>query len=282
MSDQNLRLAPFSYLDRVALSITSEATDYPVEYLQNSFPSWLWRSTSTANQVLTGPLDEDEEEVAVNCFAIVNNNLTLDSEIRIELADDAGFTSIVLDVTIDGRLPEFGLGEGGWGEDGFGGYSEQRARQDIRPYWFDEVNAKFSRITLIDPDNEDGYIQAGKIFLGYYWSPTNNAEWGAKHRTVKTTKLKRARGGGIRSSSGARYREISVAFEWLEELDDTALDHMLSLYGKTEGVLLSVYPEEGGSQESKYTLYGVITEWAGSTQQPTRDYANGFTVQESK
>lgn len=277
---ENLRLIPNSHLDGVTLTVTSEATpDYPKTYLQNSQPSWKWRSTSAAVQVITWDCGE---LVAADAFAIIEANLTGDSQIQIELATDSGYTSLELDVTIDGALPLHGLGEGPLGLDGLGGFSDEAEIQNLRTYFFDGIIYRYGRITITDTGNPDGYIQAGKIMVGKSWQPTINHDWGASRRRVKDSTITRTRGGGARSSPATSYRVISVGFSWLDEVDDSELDDIIARYGSRTGVLLSCYPEEGGSRERKFSVYGLLSGWSESRRNRTQYYSIGIEVEELK
>lgn len=282
MTSAALRLVPFSYWDFVTLAASSEAAGFPVTYLQNSLVSWRHRTTSLVDQWVSGPLSAGGNLVGVNCFAAVGSNLTAAGQYRLELATDAAFSNLVLDETIDARLPEYGFGEGGYGEHGYGGHVDDVSGQNLRVYWFALRGASHARVTLIDPDNPDGYFAHGKLLWGSSWSPSLSHDWGAQYRPLKTGQLVRATGGGLRGTPSTRYREIVVGFSWLDEFRDAELDRILAYYGMGPGVLLSCYPEEGGTRERKYTLYGSLTEWSGSARLETRDYSNGIKVQESK
>ena len=276
---ENLRLIPNSHLDPVAITVTSEATDYPATYLQNSQPSWKWRSTSAAVQQITWDAGELQ---SADAFALIESNLTGDSTIRIELATDAGYSSLALDVTIPGKLPLYGLGEGPLGLDGLEGFSDDTEVQDILTYFFDAVTYRYGRITITDTGNPDGYVEIGKLMLGRSWQPTVNHDWGATHRRVKNSRVSRTRGGGARSSPAISYRVIAVSFSWLDEADDAELDDLIARYGSRSGVLLSAYPDQGGSREQKFSVYGLLSGWSESTRQQTDHYAQGIEVEELK
>jgi len=275
----NLRLIPNSHLDPVTLTVTSEETDYPKEYLQNSQPAWKWRSTDASVQQIEW---DNGELKAADAYAHVEANFSPESDVRLELSANADYSDPVLDITFDGKLPFYGLGEGPLGLDGLGGFSDENEVQNLRTIWFDLVSYRYGRVTITDTANADGYVEVGKIMVGQSWSPATNHNWGAAHRRVKESTISRTRGGGARSSPATSYRVVSVGFSWLDDVEDAELDDILARYGLQSGVLLSCYPEEGGARERTYSVYGLLSGWTESRRLQTQRYEIGFDCEELK
>ena len=278
MAVDNLKLLAGSLLDDVSLAVTSEHNDYPIENLQNNQPSQKWRSSSAAVQTIIALLTED---TPISAFALWAHNLTEDSSLRLELSQESDFSTLEYDATFDGLDPYYGLGEGPLGLHGLGGYSDAATIYPYTVHWFEVVIARYVRITLTDTANANGYLQAGRLMLGQEWSPTVNHDWGAAIKTQDDSALIRTRGGGLRATPHVPYRVIDVGFSWLDENDLAELERIRHLTGKRGGALISVYPNEGGTRERLYTVFGRLTSWSENSRQPTHLYYSGLHIEEA-
>lgn len=281
MAVENLRLLPGNHLDDVSLTVTSEESEYPKEYLQVSRPSWRWRSTSAAEQEITW---DNGEELGADMFAIVNSNLTADSELHLELATDAGYSTLVLDETFDGQLPYYGLGEGPLGLIALGGYTYPNRYIPILYHIFaaGTVAYRYGRLTITDAGNADGYVEAGRIIVSHSWQPTINHNWNATHDIEKDSQIEFTPAGGAMADPAIGRKVVEVSFSWLDNTEDDELAQIIEAYGRNGNVLLTCYPGEGAALERNFTVYGPLIAWGRSQRLQTRTQGRSIKVSETK
>lgn len=276
----NLKLIPFNLLDSVTVTVTSAHADYPVAELAYSLPSFTWRSTSAAVQVCTADLGEDRW---IDAFCAVNHNFSPAGEIHLEVATDAGYSNLVVDETFAASLPLYGLGDGYLGLSGLGGYDDALFHQTLRPYFFEGGAGRYVRITITDTGNPDGYVEAGRLIVGAAWSPQKNHDWGiGKFVNPGTRLLERTPAGGGLGAPGEPYTTVRVAFSWLQESEDFALQRILLAYGEIGGVVLVPYPEAETIRQTSFAVYGVLRRWSTATRNRLHRYVAGFDVEEIK
>ena len=272
----NVRIVYENRADEAVLTATSEAL--AVANLQDMQPQIVWRSTSTANQTITIPLVSSR---SINCVALMNHNLSGSATIRVQGASDAGFSTILFDTTYDALDPAFGWGEFPWGMVGWGGYSEEGWQYQFSVFWITLTIARYWRIIISDATNAAGYLQAGRIVLGQYWTPQANMEWGYTLDWTDPSDIKRTRGSSWRSDNKAPYRQVKMSFRWLDVNEAGSVLDMKRLNGRRTDMLVSSYPEEGTTRERRNTLLGVMSQWTPSSHNFVDYNSVSMTIEES-
>ncbi|MCB2186291.1 MAG: hypothetical protein KQJ78_07730 [Deltaproteobacteria bacterium] len=205
----------FEDSDAATLTAFTEAVTRPAANLQDRYRTRVWRSTALAGQWVR--LDFG---AAVPCdmLALVSHNLTGGSQVTIKAGTSAGDDSLYSG-TFDGHDPIFGTDDVGNDEMTAGGYPLPGYETDWWPngpvqciYLPAAVEARYWQISFDDPDNPDGYIEMGRLGLGfkveYERTFAEISECGVIHPGMVTYSL----GGAAHLDPRQPYRQIEVEY----------------------------------------------------------------------
>lgn len=225
----------------------------PVTNLQDATRARIWRSTSAADQVLrlTWPTAK-----VLSALAILRHNLSASAQWRIQVFSDAAWSTQVLDT---GTVPAYAvktLGELSWGVDPLGASVFTDWAYAFSVAWFAPVTGQSVQVTLSDPTNPAGYLQASRLFAGNYFEPVLNADYelsiGWREATVQT----RTEGGTLRSDPQEPYRALDIPLPMLSAAqgENVKLLEISRRAGLRKDFFISVYPGVGGALERDYTM----------------------------
>ncbi|WP_404463098.1 hypothetical protein LG331_09980 [Vreelandella aquamarina] len=247
MTSPNMRMIVSNLNDIATLAATSEAL--PVAYTQRSGRAYVWRSTSTSTQVITG---EWESVQSVDAFTLYRHNLSPSATVRIEfLLDgetvyDSGNTAVAELIT----PPTLRVGIDPWGVT----YNDE-IPVPLTSIWLPATIADSFRITLIDPANPAGFLQVGRIIIGLSISLQYNPAYGVTMAWQENAQQVRTEGGSLRTiTSGSQARLLSVSQDTLPEQDRVKLTTELVKRGKQADIFVSLYPEQGGVKELEHAF----------------------------
>ena len=250
-----------SWLDDLTLNVTSEAGSYAVTNLQNVQPGRVWRSTDLTDQVITADLGQVRE---ITGFAIYAHNLGIDSEITFEIATDITFSTILYTTTFPGVTPLYGWGIQPLGLYGLGGYSDEGIVQTFSTHWTADLQTGSAvRITISDPTNSDGYIEAGRLKVGYAVDVPIAPGYAMGFN--EQTALTRTRGGALRSDNRPAYRWANIETVLMDITEETRLMDLYEDVGRRSDVLWAAFPGEGTTRERRNTILGRIVSAGGAT-----------------
>jgi hypothetical protein len=274
-----------------SVTATSEAGNMVVENLLNQQPSIKWRSTSAVAQVIQGSFPE---LTVVKFLLIYAHNLYSGASIKLELSDD-NFSTVLATFTWGYYDDVKGFGQDLFGQLPFGGVGSRSGRfpfvlefleeDDDGADWTDTgVVATDWKITITDTTNPDGYIEAGRIALDTYWSPSEcNAVYGYnwKRLRAKAGEGKETRSGGWRSVKRPTYRQFSFSFDFLTDSDELDLDNLFFDAGDSQNVLVVMYPKEPASLYKRHLALGFLVEDDGITRNDALYRGSSLTIREA-
>lgn len=151
------------WIDAATVAASSEQGLLTANHVQTIRPDQVWRATGAAAEYLTWDFGEAIEVTAVVLLA---HNLSASAVLRIRLAASAA------DVT---AAPAFDSGTvSAWPTSG------KPDDPGESPYSLvvlnNETSYRYGRIDIIDPANEDGYVQAGRLYAGPAFVPLINVD----------------------------------------------------------------------------------------------------------
>lgn len=122
---------------------------------------------------------------SIRLACLANTNLSITAQYRVRLASDAGFAAVIYDSgTVDmypAEIMPFGSVE--WESPNF--WSGRVSEEDLQWYPRDLIHVmpanlwgQYLRIEIFDDSNADGYVQAGRLFVGKGFQPTYNISYG--------------------------------------------------------------------------------------------------------
>lgn len=168
----NCRILWDNEADQATLACAGAASGFPASMVQDLDRAKVVKKTG-ANMAITGTLAGRR-----TCSALVLGNHNLSTGGTIRLATDEGH-----DQTWDAWESIYRFGRGPFGAGRLGGYPgsrdiERLSSGPVRFIYFSEP-WRFSSFTLTldDPNNGDGYLYLGRLFLGRQLEAARNFPW---------------------------------------------------------------------------------------------------------
>jgi len=101
---------------------------------------------------------------------------------------------------------------------------------------FDAITARYGTLEINDTANTAGYVQAGRLFVGGGFQPTNNAEYGRQRGRTDLSSSVKSISGKKYSTARRRPRTVDMRFPVLTPAEGNHLDEMADAVGTTEEV----------------------------------------------
>ena len=183
-------------IDNSTLSGGSWNASYPLTNLKNRY---LWQKARSnnalaASTVLTVDLGSVQR---IGVIALCRHNFTAASAtVRLQAYSDAGLTALLFDTGAESI---------------YSGIDYAKA--------FARVEARYWRISIVDTANVSGYVEFGRLFMGWRFSPTNNIDWGASISIDSTTNVVQALAGPEYFDERPNRRVWQGKWSWLDDYD---------------------------------------------------------------
>ena len=276
----NMRIVYDNAADRSTLTASSTAGNLTAANLLTDIKSEVWRSIGTsATLTLAWPVAE-----MVGMVALPFCSLTASATIRVRGYSDGGATLLfdtstfytasngaaagqtaVIDKTAAPFVPPTIWD---WGLVPLNVNSYAHAGAATGAVWFAPYAVKTIRIDIYDASNPLGYIEAGRIVVGNYWSPSYNAEVGVVLTAHDDSKHTRTDAGELRTDRGAQYKGVALNLQLMPPADRNQLWNIVRGNGMARPVYLSLMPEStDSSEEQTFQFHGKLTKNAGLTYQ---------------
>jgi hypothetical protein len=115
-------------------------------------------------------------------------------------------------------------------------------------------------IDIKDPANLQGYVEAGRLVAGDYWSPANNPDYGASVTIMDASTHARTDAGDLWTDVGTRARKMPLQLSTLPAADRTALFGIVRRNGMSGAMLVSLFPESTDLElERDHTIFGRLS-----------------------
>lgn len=140
---------------------------------------------------------------------------------------------------------------------------------------------QYWRISIVDPDNADGYIEISKIYLGDsvqmpYMSKTQ------KIPTASTGTTQVSLTGQIYGDKGYTYQYGNISFPVIEDSEKTAIDSQFRIIEKTTPFILLIWENDLAYQLPIYSILTTDLDWARVENLPSRRWSLNFGFREVK
>ncbi|MGK5056068.1 hypothetical protein ACQ4WY_03875 [Janthinobacterium sp. LB2P49] len=147
--------------------------------------------------------------------------------------------------------------------------------------WFQMRSVKKMVIDLADPDNPAGYIEAARLVVGAWWSPEQNASYGAGVTPGDTSIQYRNGAGEQKVERGALYRKLSISLDHMTPLDRAELWRIVRGNGLSHPLFVSLFPDNDDVElEQTHQVYGRLANLAAITTPSFQAYATTIEVEE--
>jgi len=199
-------------VDDAPVSGGSWETAYPLTNIKTRYLYQRARSTDDLATSSTIIIDTGENQ-NIGVVALIRTNLTTNATVRIQGYSNAGLTTLTYDST---ALPVYEGGE--WA------------------HHFTPTAARYFKVTISNPGNPDGYIELGRVFIGWRFMPEVCTDWGLNINVESKTAVLEALAGPEYFDSRPNRRIVTGQWSWLTQAE-------------AHGVYLSILREQDIEKE---------------------------------
>jgi len=198
-------------VDAASITASSELSTLPATNVTQIWKSRVWRATGCASEWIKFDFGA---AAAVRAFVLVGHNLTAAATIKIQANATDVWTSPSIDQVVTYHAA------------------------NLVYLWTTDQPYRFWRVTLADPGNPNGYVEAGRIFLGQTTTPDRNyASWARE--PVDPTVITRSYDGAESFDRRTAYDALTFEFE---KVLATAFDALAAAVGlKTYFFIIADY-----------------------------------------
>lgn len=255
----NMRVLYDNVADRAAsLTANSTAGSLAVTNLQTDLKTDVHRTNATTTAIYTLTWSTSQN---LNAAILAFTNLTAAATIQAQVYTNSGDASPALDtgaVVACGYTPYVPLG-GAIGVNNFpyGGFVYGHV-------YFATTPGQKLVITVSDPGNAAGYIEAGRLIAGKYWSPANNPAYGPQLAPLSNSPAHRDGAGNLRAERRPTARKLRLDLNRIvAAADRDGVYSMLRGNGAALPVFLSLYPQDSdAAKEQEHEIYGRLSDSA--------------------
>jgi hypothetical protein len=147
--------------------------------------------------------------------------------------------------------------------------------------WFTPSAMSSISLTVDDPGNPDGYIEAGYIIAGNWWTPTRNVSYGASAGVGDNTKNERNDAGDLISDRGPVFKKLTLPFNDFDAADRHALFDILHRNGLSRPFFASLFPDNTDkSVERAHEIYGKLSNLSAVSVANFTSYTTTLEIEE--
>lgn len=285
MSDKNLRIVWDNAADRGTIATSSEAGQLGAINLRSNLKSRVWRGLELEAAVVCQWTDPEP----IGCVVLAFNNFTPRATMRVRGYRYA--TDLIPEFDSGDVLcaPPPGLGQFAWGTP-MGENFYQRGGASLFAYGYGGYGTVWvpggrafrkMDIRINDVNNPDGYLEAGRLICGPWWTPLHNFNFGHNVTFVDSTQNKRTEAGDLRGERAAKWRRIECDLQYMDAQDRAMMMRLFRSHGVSDPIFISLFPENDDSLlEQSYQLWGKFADSAPLSQPQYDAYATKLVVEE--
>jgi hypothetical protein len=272
-------------IDECTLSGGSWTAAYPLDLLKDRVIKRAARSQDllAASTQLVVALTKSR---LLRVIAIANHNLALDSTYRIRMYADAGLTELLHDTGVQQVWPAiYPTDTLEWEYDNFWeGTLQEEERQgftwNLIHVLEQSTAARYLKVELVDPNNPDGYVQLGRMFLADEWQPAINMELGASITYESRSEIDEAVSGTeyYEEREAPRVAQFTLGMMSEDEAMARALD-MQRVVGTTREVLY-MYNKDDTTHRLRRAFLGRLRRLSPVEQPYLQHFRAGFEIKE--
>ena len=275
-----MRILYQNHVDAATLGASpAMSTTLPETNLQDPTRARVARTTSTADQVITGDFTES---IVVSAMILWRHNLSGGATVRLQLysAVSQGGTEVYDSTALD-AYEVVSLGDLDFGVTPLADSVYDEWDQYHTEIYFSPATARSFRLTLSDTLNGDGYLEASRLMIGAYFEPSCGPSYGASLAWREDTTQQRTAGGTLRSDSKDPYRALALDLAMIDENDRPHILEARRYCGLRRDLWVTLFPGEGGKKERDHAFIGKFTQTDGLVTPFYAHYSNRMQIEES-
>lgn len=194
--------------DESTLTASSQNPLFPAINTQHRWHTRVWRSATGAGTLTESIVADLGSAQAVQAFALKNHNFSSSAVVKIQANTSDSWTgTLPVDVTLT-------------------------LNSDIMTYfWSAAQTYQYWRLYIVDSAPLTTYLKVGRVFLGPYFSPTVNLNKTYGKGYNDPSDIMESDGGQISTSQKTRYKDMSMAFEYITPADLASFEEMFESRG---------------------------------------------------
>lgn len=273
-----LRIVSRNTLARAATLVASTTSGgLAASNLLTDLKSQVWRATG-ATATLTATWAAGE---TIACAILPHCNLSPTATIRVQLYDATTLGNLLLDTNIlqPGALacPAPAVALEGWTPAAASSAYAHGGGAYARIWFAPTAGVRRMVITITDPANLQGYLEATRLIAGPYWQSQYGAS-GASMTTMDDAEITYSGAGDQMATAKPTRRRVPVDLALVEAADRTALVNILR-NSRAIPILISVFPGNADLElERDHMVYGRRSDDSDMAIQYAGAYATKIDV----
>jgi hypothetical protein len=206
----------FSYVnlaDAADLSASSEVSTLPATNLQDPRPTRIWRAEGASNESVVFDLGQ---AASATLAVLLEHNLTSNATVLLQAN-----------------------GSDSWDDPAF--ESELLWHEQIIIKFFAATSYRYWRLAIADAANPDGFIQAGRFWLGNYFQPERDFSRDFSIARVDPSPVVYSDSGSRSAGERTPYRSVSLLFPGTDEKAE--FEEMIAAVGRSKDLMVALDPE---------------------------------------
>lgn len=249
------------------ITASSEATGYEASVsLKDTRLARKWRTTGdTAESVVI----YNAEGIAATYCVIMGHNLTSDATVTLQGNDTNVWTSPAYSIAVPAvrevsyltdETSAYITDENGDALSGYDYYNKLQIQNDTRIVSFTLQGFPYWRLLIADPDNADGYIEIGSIFLGEGltmpgMSPDQSIP------TKSSAEVQRSMSGQHYGDRRIRYKTADIKCPSISAEEHDAIEEFFDTVDLTEPFYLLVWESDLSIEPPIYSVLTKDLDW---------------------
>jgi hypothetical protein len=144
-------------------------------------------------------------------------------------------------------------------------------------------------VTITLSDTNLTYIEASRLIIGDYWSPTYNTSFGLISAPKSLSTNSRTESGDLVTNRGIQYNTMNFDLAWLNPSDRQIFTKILKSNGINKPLLISLFPNNGSAtvdttidydKEQTYQIYGKLSQLSDITHPMFTMYTAKVDIEE--
>lgn len=277
----NLRILYNNAAKRVA-SITADTTlgGLAATNMLSDIKSDVWRGSNATTATLTLAWAANEP---VACVALPFCSLSSTAQMRVKCYSDQAATVQTYSTGWVNASPSSLIGSSSdWGVLPFGVNAYNYGGSACAVAYFPVQTVRAIRVDLQDTANPLGYIEAGCIVVGAYWSPVYNVQYGeATIEVTDQSKHERSDAGDLFTDRGPTFKTLNLTVQHMPATDRDAIWRILRGNGMAKPVFVSLVPESTDTMDEQiFSLYGKLSKGSSIQYQFMGQYMSALQIEE--
>lgn len=146
--------------------------------------------------------------------------------------------------------------------------------------WF-PTQTNITTVTITINSNAS-FIEASRLIIGDYWSPTYNTSYGLTAGVQDLSTNQRSESGDLITNRGTVYKTMTFSLDYLDADDRVQLISLLKNNGIYRPIFVSLFPNNSTdwTKEDAHQIYGKLSQLTTITHPVLSFYSSSIDIEE--